>query len=164
MGRKVKTEEQKQKAREYARQWRKDNPEKCREYHKVYAEKYAEKERLRHKEKSTRSRKLYPERQRAADRKWMETHREAHRAKAHKYRTKKRNGGVYLVLPKELKRLSSQPCAACGTYERISIDHIVPIARGGRHSIGNLQPLCILCNSSKGAKFMTEWKSTKEIN
>lgn len=45
-------------------------------------------------------------------------------------------------------------CAVCRkalrkTYE---IDHIVPLSRGGPHSIANLQLLCPPCNRSKGAK------------
>lgn len=78
--------------------------------------------------------------------------------KAHKYRARKRSNGVYQVSEKELIKLYSSPCIACGTTERVTVDHIIPIARGGRHSIGNLQPLCLSCNSSKNAKTMAEWK------
>ena len=160
----IKTEEQKQKAREYARQWRINNPDKCREYHRVYAEKYPDKERERHREKSARLRKLYPERQSIADRKWMETNREAHRAKSQRRRVKERNNKTFLILPKELKKLYSQPCINCGSKDRITADHIIPVARGGQHSVGNLQPLCMPCNSSKNSRTMTEWKLLKEKN
>ena len=78
--------------------------------------------------------------------------------KQHIRRAKMRLNGVYQVSAKELIKLYSSPCIACGTTERVTIDHIIPIARGGRHSIGNLQPLCLTCNSSKNAKTMAEWK------
>jgi 5-methylcytosine-specific restriction endonuclease McrA len=43
-------------------------------------------------------------------------------------------------------------CAYCGTSERITKDHIVPLVRGGSDYASNLQPLCLPCNSTKGAK------------
>jgi hypothetical protein len=42
-------------------------------------------------------------------------------------------------------------CRACGRTDRLSIDHIVPIARGGSNDIRNLQTLCLPCNLRKGA-------------
>ena len=73
-------------------------------------------------------------------------------------RTQKRQNGVFLILPRELKRLYSSPCRMCGTQKDITADHVIPIRRGGRHSIGNLQPMCKACNSSKSDKFMVEWR------
>lgn len=43
-------------------------------------------------------------------------------------------------------------CRFCGTEERLSIDHIVPLSRGGTNDLDNLQTLCRSCNSKKGAK------------
>lgn len=40
-------------------------------------------------------------------------------------------------------------CLRCGTTERITIDHVLPLNKGGSNSIENIQPLCIYCNSSK---------------
>ena len=45
-------------------------------------------------------------------------------------------------------------CLKCGHAENITIDHIVPISKGGTNAVTNLQPLCGKCNSSKGAKEM----------
>lgn len=45
-------------------------------------------------------------------------------------------------------------CAACGGTEKLQVDHIVPISRGGRTELGNLQILCRRCNISKGARLM----------
>lgn len=42
-------------------------------------------------------------------------------------------------------------CISCGSSENITIDHIVPVSRGGKDEIKNLQPLCRSCNSKKGA-------------
>lgn len=38
-----------------------------------------------------------------------------------------------------------------------SIDHVVPVARGGTDALNNLRPVCGTCNSSKGAKLLEEW-------
>jgi 5-methylcytosine-specific restriction endonuclease McrA len=78
--------------------------------------------------------------------------------KAHKRRVKVWGNGVYLVKEKELNRLYKSPCVNCGTKERITVDHVIPVVRGGKHSIGNLQPLCLSCNASKNSKTMAEWK------
>lgn len=43
-------------------------------------------------------------------------------------------------------------CLCCGTTDRLTQDHIVPIARGGSDYIDNIQPLCMTCNLKKGAR------------
>ena len=49
-------------------------------------------------------------------------------------------------------------CVKCGTKENISIDHITPVAKGGKDEYENMQPLCKSCNSKKNVmdnhKFM----------
>lgn len=40
-------------------------------------------------------------------------------------------------------------CLACGKDARLTVDHLIPLSRGGRHAIGNLAGLCGGCNSSK---------------
>lgn len=45
-----------------------------------------------------------------------------------------------------------EECLKCGTTQNITIDHIKPVARGGKNRLWNLQPLCQSCNSSKGTK------------
>ena len=39
-----------------------------------------------------------------------------------------------------------------------SVDHVIPIARGGTNFEGNLVPCCRTCNSSKGKKLLVEWR------
>lgn len=78
-----------------------------------------------------------------------------------KQRAKRRAVEHFEVSTKELKRIYNSPCAFCGSTEDITLDHIVPLSRGGRHSIGNLQPLCFTCNHRKHARFMMEWKLEK---
>ena len=39
-----------------------------------------------------------------------------------------------------------------------TIDHIIPLIRGGNNLENNLAPCCRKCNSSKGSKLLSEWK------
>lgn len=43
-------------------------------------------------------------------------------------------------------------CKRCGTTERLTIDHVIPLARSGSNELDNLQLLCRKCNSAKGAR------------
>src|SRR3990167_1390019 len=38
-------------------------------------------------------------------------------------------------------------CKKCGSTDYLTIDHIIPISRGGLHESENLQTLCRSCNS-----------------
>lgn len=48
---------------------------------------------------------------------------------------------------------SGNKCVRCGlTGYHLDKDHIVPLYLGGSDGIGNVQPLCAWCNSSKGTE------------
>lgn len=50
-------------------------------------------------------------------------------------------------------------CAFCGERAgNLTREHVIPLSRGGDHSIGNIVPACWPCNSSKRASTLTEWK------
>ncbi len=38
-----------------------------------------------------------------------------------------------------------------------TVDHVVPVSRGGVNHEHNLQILCMSCNGQKGTKTMGEW-------
>lgn len=40
-------------------------------------------------------------------------------------------------------------CVYCGSEEKITMDHIIPIISGGPHALGNVVPSCRSCNSIK---------------
>ena len=42
-------------------------------------------------------------------------------------------------------------CLSCGATEQLSLDHVYPYSLGGTDDEGNLQTLCVSCNSRKGA-------------
>ncbi len=48
-------------------------------------------------------------------------------------------------------------CAICKVHDKdnkMTIDHIIPISKGGRNIKNNIQPLCSRCNSSKGNRII----------
>jgi 5-methylcytosine-specific restriction endonuclease McrA len=45
-------------------------------------------------------------------------------------------------------------CLWCDRKTVLTVDHIVPICRGGSNDISNIQPLCRRCNSEKGTRIM----------
>ena len=49
-------------------------------------------------------------------------------------------------------------CAYCGSGGKLEMDHVIPISRGGRHALANILPACRACNSSKSAKYLSEWR------
>lgn len=49
-------------------------------------------------------------------------------------------------------------CAYCGESGPLTMDHVVPISRGGRHSIGNVVPACGPCNFGKHTSLAIEWR------
>lgn len=48
-------------------------------------------------------------------------------------------------------------CFYCGTGNvKLTMDHVIPVSRGGLHSIENIVPACCSCNASKGDKMPDE--------
>lgn len=50
----------------------------------------------------------------------------------------------------EKLRVHCYQCFACGSTERLTRDHIIPVTKGGTNDIANIQPLCLSCNARKG--------------
>ncbi|MFF1962914.1 HNH endonuclease [Streptomyces sp. NPDC058232] len=88
----------------------------------------------------------------AKNARWVKDNPEANRARRARYRARKAaapGGGVKLADWIAL-RDSYGCCIACLRVDvALELDHVIPLALGGRDHIDNIQPLCRSCNSSK---------------
>lgn len=96
-------------------------------------------------------------------REWSLANPDRRRAISHNYSSKRRVWETESgrVEPKDWERTVRRyggKCAYCGVGGPLHMDHVVPLSRGGSHTIGNVVPACPPCNLSKGGKFITEWR------
>lgn len=149
--------------REAARRQYHADPERHRAYKRRYDEANREAVNARAREAYATNggreyareyRRLHPEATKAASRRWYRRNREKVLDDFHARRQAERQGIVTLA---RLGHLLASPCLYCGATERIEIDHVVPLSRGGKHEDANLAPACRRCNASKGNKLLSEW-------
>lgn len=78
-----------------------------------------------------------------------------------KKRSRKRNaeGSVSNADWINLCNRFSGKCAYCTKISILTIDHVVPLSRGGTNWIGNILPACKSCNSSKNDSLLIEWRT-----
>ncbi len=125
------------------RQWFKDK-DKRREYNRQYRETNREKVRATFIQWEAAN----PERA-ALNRRTSKTNR----------RSRERSNGGRATIGDIEALFAKQAglCAACGSCDRIEIDHILPVALGGSSDPHNLQLLCRPCNRTKGDMHPDKW-------
>ncbi len=59
------------------------------------------------------------------------------------------------------RKLSAGLCHYCGRQveaRQLTMDHVVPLVRGGRSTRGNVVPACKSCNTKKQLLLPVEWE------
>ena len=146
-----------EKFKESALKWRKKNPEKVRENSRKWYKKNPEK----YKEASQKWQTANPGLATERTRKWRKDNPEKLRENARIFTHRRRSAKINAYgsfTSDELKAKFSEcgnKCQHCGTSDKkLTVDHIVPLTKGGSNYIGNIQPLCRSCNAKKGNRFI----------
>jgi 5-methylcytosine-specific restriction endonuclease McrA len=160
-------ESKKEKTRLRAQAWREANRERHRAYSREYRRTHAVEQYAKNREWALAN----PDKVKAAHKRSIQKHPEAYKASWAKWRMENANAKRMWTATRRAKIRSTgekityedwvsicnsygNRCLRCGEQKPLSMDHIMPIAWGGRHQISNLQPLCRECNSSKGARWI----------
>jgi hypothetical protein len=154
------------------RKWREVNQEHCAEYRRGWVEANRERQR-KYREENKEHIVEYQRKWAAANsgrvaehqRKWAQAnsdrrmvHRQNRRA------LKKRNGGkLSKGITQTLLILQKNKCACCGysLENGYHLDHIWPLALGGKNVDSNVQLLTPICNMRKGAMHPDDWARKK---
>ena len=149
------------------KKWARKNPKRDRETRRLWAKKSRPHRWMKVRAAEKRYAALHPDRRRDSCNKWTRKNRDKRHAIDARWRSRNRakcalrqqqrrrvSGDLTLAQWLEILELFDGKCLRCGTKKRISIDHIIPIAKGGLHTASNVQPLCCSCNSSKRTKII----------
>lgn len=110
-----------------------------------------------------RDRARYPAeagQRRAYARQYLREHPEEMRA-VRRRRKGQLRAEALLFTARDWRRLCARyrhRCAYCGAAGPLQREHVIPLARGGRHSIGNILPACAPCNGRKKTKLLAEFR------
>lgn len=143
------------------KKWRIENKDKVSAYTKKHRavnslsiKKYSAIYRVQNKDSIKERAKRWYEENKDYSKAWRERNKEKARFtqvnNAHKRRDKKMGAVIKREEWEELKDFYGNTCLCCKrTDVKLTMDHVVPLSRGGTHEIRNIQPLCKSCNSKK---------------
>jgi 5-methylcytosine-specific restriction endonuclease McrA len=161
----------KQKRKEWEKQYRKNNREKVNKWkHKSYQlnKKHYKEYRKLHEKHIREYNALYRERNKILYRELHKKYRKTiigkcrHRLGEHKRRMLKYNSKGTFTPSDWINILNLQNCRCkyCGCIlDNIiipTIDHIIPLSKGGLHDKSNIVAACFSCNSKKGTKILNQ--------
>ncbi len=133
--------------------------EKSRQYYATHREErkvYNQSRRDEDREYSRQYRLDHLEERREQSRQWKRDNPKRNCAYEQRRQARKANatiGEVDIAVIYERDKV----CIYCGSDKDLTVDHLVPLARGGPHQQDNLAVACRSCNSRKGTKTYEEF-------
>ena len=126
---------------------------------KQYKKKYRDKNREILNQKSREYTKLNPEKRKEAKRKWANNNK-LHKSVLNKNWNAKKLGVIGSFTKEEYQTLLNSynnNCGYCFERSAYTIDHIIPVSKGGTNYISNIMPACLECNGQKSNRLLSEW-------
>ena len=142
---------------DYAKNYYWANPELCRQRTRNWAKRNPDMVKKKSREWNQANR----ERANASLREWRKHNKDKIAAWNRTVRAQRKTAKRFEVTIKDWRKLVNRfggRCAYCDTKTTLTTEHVVPLVRGGAHSIGNIIPVCAHCNSSKGKRLLIEWR------
>lgn len=132
--------------------------EKLKEYHRTHKEsenKYREKNKLYLLQKAKEWAIKNKDRVNARMRKWRAENKDKVSVQKNNRRSREKRGRITNEEWAQVLEKYGNKCLCCGksnSEARITMDHVLPLDKGGLNVIENVQPLCKSCNSKKHTK------------
>ena len=64
---------------------------------------------------------------------------------------------------KNILRHYDYQCVYCGSFRQLTIDHVIPVSKGGQNTWNNMVCACVTCNVKKGDKTLEQANLTLYI-
>lgn len=123
-----------------------------------YLKEYYKKHRIEKIRKSVEWGRNNKEKRKIAKDKWKAKNKEKTNFLGRMYNWRKKNAEGRITLEQSRWLYSRHTlCLYCNKNKPNTIDHVVPLSKGGTNNLDNLLAVCVNCNSRKGDKFLVEW-------
>ena len=160
---KVYRDKNQDKIKIYLSNWRSENPEYSKRYSKEYGSEYYQK----NKEKIRENQKVWEIENKEKRNKQRRIFRK-NNPEVFKIRDLLNNIRQRSVISPDLSREQivqiferDDGCVYCRKETNLTIDHIIPLTKGGRNIYANLVIACVSCNCSKNNRDVFEWCNWK---